>query len=566
VEGATAVSIQFDYPWLLLLAGVLPLMLVLVLLRADRRRRARFERLGDLAVVQRLVPAGVTRATPWRTARLAGACALVGVALAGPRWGLEHTVTNVRGFDMVLALDASLSMLATDERPSRLERVKQEVRRLRAMSTGDRIGLLVFAGRSYVLSPLTVDNGALDLFLDNLDPSIVGQGGSSMSRAIRQGTDLLSLGNSGVDRALIVMSDGEAFEPKEDIVAEARRANEQGISVVMVGFGTTTGSTIPMRAEDGSITRKRDENGEIVVTRYTPELLRAAAEAAHGTFVDAAETDKASRIRQALSTLRTEQRTAIGAETETPRFQWFLLPAVLLLLVDTFLSDLRARSRRGVARQAATAVGAAALAVTAGCTAMREAAAGADDYASKDYPRAVSEYRSAIRHGDARLATLYNFGTALLAMDSVQSTGEALARPMEAPDPELRFRSLFNFGLAYLKRGGTLTTEGGQDDLAVSLGAYKKALLLRSDDPDAKWNYELALRKKHDRDGGGGGGGGNTGQQSPAPNSDAPKPSGGLGQHQAEQILASAAREERDVQAKRQQQGKVEPPKHGKDW
>ena len=118
---------------------------------------------------------------------------------------------------MVLALDASLSMMAQDERPSRLERMKQEVRRLRAMSPGDRMGVLAFAGRSYVLSPLTIDEGALDLFLDNLDPSVVGQAGSSLARTIRQGVDLLTLTNSGADRALVVMSDGEAFEPIEDV-------------------------------------------------------------------------------------------------------------------------------------------------------------------------------------------------------------------------------------------------------------------------------------------------------------------------------------------------------------
>src|SRR6185436_1338999 len=122
------------------------------------------------------------------------------------------------GIDMVFALDASLSMLAADDKPSRLARMKQEVRRLRDMSRGDRVGLIAFAGRSYVLSPLTVDAGALDLFLDNLEPSVVGQAGSSLAKAIRQGTDLLLLTKGGADRALIVMSDGEAFEPVEEVV------------------------------------------------------------------------------------------------------------------------------------------------------------------------------------------------------------------------------------------------------------------------------------------------------------------------------------------------------------
>ena len=125
----------------------------------------------------RLVPIAALRIAEWSRHRgSAFATLLASVAMAGPRWGEEATVLRGEGIDIVLALDASLSMLATDERPIRLERLKQEVRRLRAASRGDRFALLAFAGRSYILSPLTVDEGALDLFLDNLDPSIVGTG------------------------------------------------------------------------------------------------------------------------------------------------------------------------------------------------------------------------------------------------------------------------------------------------------------------------------------------------------------------------------------------------------
>ena len=150
------------------------------------------------------------------------------------------------GVALVLALDASLSMTATDERPSRLERMKQEVRRFRAQSGGDRIALLAFAGRSYILTPLTVDDGALELFLDNLDPSIVGQAGSSLARTITQGVDLLQATQGSGDRALILMSDGEAFEPEAEVAAAARRAGEVGIPIIAVGFGTEQGSTIPL--------------------------------------------------------------------------------------------------------------------------------------------------------------------------------------------------------------------------------------------------------------------------------------------------------------------------------
>ncbi len=558
----------FDYPWILALAVLLPAAVGIVLLRGGRLRRVRLERFGDLDVVSRLMPGALAHSAGWRAARLAGACALAGVALAGPRWGLERNVTRTRGFDMVLALDVSLSMRATDVRPDRLERMKQEVRRLRAMSPGERIGLIVFAGRSYVLSPLTVDEGALDLFLDNLDPSIVGQPGSSLSRAIRQGTDLLSLGSSGADRALVVMSDGEAFEPEADVVAEARRAGEKGISLVTVGFGTTAGSTIPVRAPDGTMTVKRDDRGQVVITHYVPGMLQAAAQAAHGTFIDAAATDKAARIRDALSTLRTQQRTSVGAETRTPRYQLFLLPAVLLLLLDAFLVARTDRRRRGdPLRGPAAAMVAALILVTviSGCAGSRQAAAAATAYRAKQYPEAVALYRSAIEQGDMRPQTIYDYGTASLAADSIQQATDALERVVDLPDAELRFRALFNLGLAHLRRGLAAGPDNGSDDVQAALATYKKALLLRPDELDAKWNYELALHDKKQQSGGGGGGGGG-GNGSPSPES-SQNPSGGLGMNQAAQLLASAAREERDVEARQQQRRtSAEPPPGGKDW
>jgi Ca-activated chloride channel homolog len=556
-------AFSFDYLWLLPLAVLLPVATVWLLRRADRRRRERLERLGEAIIVERLLPPNTYQSRTWHVTRLAVAGALIGIGVAGPRWGAETTVVRARGIDMVFSLDASLSMMATDVRPNRLTAMKQEVRRLRAMSRGDRVGLIAFAGRSYVLSPLTVDAGALDLFLDNLDPSVVGQAGSSLAKTIHQGVGLLLLTKSGADRALIVMSDGEAFEPVEDIIAEARRAGEQGISLVTVGFGSPDGSQIPVR-EGNATTFKRDENGQIVITRYQPELLQAAAQAANGTFIDASQSDKATRVRAALASLRRQQRVTSAGETKTPRFQWFLLPAVLLLILDTLLGERKGRRRRalGAAREAVPVASMIVL-MLIGCARPPGNAAGARAYAAKDYPRAAAIFRGMINRGDRGQETLYNYGTSLLAADSLQSAAEALERAAESRDPELRYRALFNLGLAHLKHGLALPDQQADAPLDAALAAYKKVLLLRSGDMDAKWNYELALREKQQ---GGGGGGGGESNPSPSPESESPRPSGGLGERQAEQLLGSAAREERDVQAKRQRQTRVEPPPGGKDW
>jgi Ca-activated chloride channel family protein len=134
----------------------------------------------------------------------------------------------------------------------------------------------------------------------------------------------------------------------------------------------------------------------------------------------------------------------------------------------------------------------------------------------------------------------------------------------------VRFRALFNLGLAHLKQGLSQQGDAGTPELDAALGAYKKALLMRGADGDAKWNYELALRKKKSGGGGGGGGGGqNSAPQAPqpaAPQAPAPQSSGSLGQQRAEELLNSAARDEQDVQGKKQKQNRATPPPGGKDW
>jgi Ca-activated chloride channel family protein len=460
-------------------------------------------------------------------------------------------------------------MTATDDKPSRLERVKQEIRRLRADARGDRFALVAFAGRSYILTPLTVDDGAIELFLDNLDPSIVGQAGSALSGTIRQGVDLLAATRTGGDRALVIFSDGESFEPQDDAVTEAKRAAEQGVSIVTVGVGTAQGSTIPIREGNG-IVQKRDENGEIVVTRYHPETLRDIAQAANGTFIDAGETDKATKIRRALSRLRGVHRAVESGRSQRPRFQLFVAPLLALLLLDTLLSERRGRRRRAAA--AATAAAAASLLLMLAPVASARADDFADatrEYLAKRFARAATLFRKAIEGGDRRPETLYNYGTALVAADSLTQAADVLERVTKVADPELRYRASFNLGLAQLKLG--LTTKGDTSEAALdaALASYKKTLLMRPTDMDAKWNYELALRKKQSGGGGGGGGssnssGGKSNEQQNQPQSE--RPAGGLGQQQAEQLLNSASRDERAVQGKKQKQNRPQPPPGGKDW
>ena len=564
----------FDHPWALVAAVLLALTLGVLALRIQRGRRKRLARLGNEPVVARLLPAGLSASSGrWRAARLATAGLLAGVAFAGPRWGRQQAAVRVQGYDLVIAMDASLSMTATDVRPSRLELAKQEVRRLRALGATARVGLIAFAGRSYILTPMTVDEGAVDLFLDNLDPSIVGQAGSSLARAIRQGTDLLAATPAGSGRALVVISDGEAFEPEADVVEAGKRAREAGVALVTVGIGTTRGSTIPITGADGKPAQKTDETGAVVITHYTSELLRAAAEAAGGTFIPAEQTDKAARIRAALSSVRASEIASLAGAQRTPRFQWFLAPALFLLLLDSLLADRRRRVRPVGPAAAVTAGAAAALLLIAlipRTARADDAADAASAYRAGHYAQAAMLYRRIVAGGDASPTMVYNLATALIATDSLERAAALLDKLTKTTDPELRYRALFNLGLAHLRQGLAVKGDSAAPELDAAIQAYKQVLLMRSRDADAKWNFELALQKKK-QGGGGGGGGGNEQNPNPKPDPTAPRepqpqPTGSVGQQRAEQILNSAARDERDVQARKQKEGQPTSPPGGKDW
>jgi len=533
-----------QWPWALVLAGVLPILTSWLVSYGLQARAQRLSRLGTPAMIARLAPSLMSHRRWTRVLRAALASLLLGIAFAGPRWGVEQTVVKQEGVDVVLALDASTSMLAADERPSRLASMKQEINRLRDASPGDRFALLAFAGRSYILTPLTVDNRALDLFLTNFDPSIVGQGGSSLASALRQATNLLALGKGETDQAVVLMSDGEGFDNADEVLREARRAREHGLAVITVGFGTAAGSTIPVM-QNRVVTAKRDENGAVVVTRYQPDLLRAIAEEARGTFIDARDQNRAGKVRLALDNLRARPRSLVSGEDLAARFQWFLLGALVLLALDTF-SQTRRRRRRAIAAAATTA---ASLLVIAGCRGTERDKAG---------------------------VAYYNMGTTLLRHDSLAEAIPPLTRASDSKDGEVRHHARFNLGLDYLKQG-LAARDSADVPLDSALYRYKQILEVAVADSDSRWNYELALRKKQSGGGGGGGGagggGGGGGQNSqpnpsPAPSptqAPAPRPVPGMTPQQAEAILNAAEDREADVQGDRQKKNVPAPPR-GKDW
>ncbi|MBI5601348.1 MAG: VWA domain-containing protein [Gemmatimonadetes bacterium] len=555
-----------------------PVLLVFALLVAalgaaaawlwQRRRNERLATLGSDAALERLAPTAKSAAGLRRALRLGAASVLVSVALAGPRWGTAREIIRTRGGDVVLAMDASLSMLADDERPTRLERMKQEVRRFRAASPGDRVALIAFAGRAYVLSPLTSDDGALELFLDNLDPSIVGQPGTALAPAIAGALDLLAAAQGGAGKAVVLLTDGEGFDDRAEAIRAAQRARQQGVRLVTVGFGTEGGSSIPIRTASG-VQAKRDENGDIVITRYAAETLAEVARVADGEFIPADVNDKGTRIARALSSLEARRRAAEAGLAMPARYQWLLGLAVLLLLFDAWHADggrLPARWLPAVLRRRP---GASVVALVAGALAFAPRAAPAQSVADRALEEfragrtaeAVRSFRDAVARGDRTPRTLYNFGTVLLAADSLDAAVDALERASFGAAPALRDRALYNLGLAHLHRARKAEGEERLASVRGALASYRTLLLANPKDADARWNYEIALRLR--RTPPPSGGGAREDEQSlPQPQRD---PSD-MSQQQAQQLLDAAGRDERDTQSRRRRVPQRDRPPGGKDW
>lgn len=341
---------SFARPDWLVLAALLPLAALLLVWLVRRRRIHVAGRLGDPLLLERL-GLGDARRWPWlRLLLLMLAAAALGLAAAGPQWGSETVAGRSEVRNVVLAVDVSRSMLARDVEPSRLERERLLARRLLRELQGDRFGLVAFAGRAYILSPLTVDHGALQLYIDALDPDIVSYGGSALSAAIRQATDLVRGERPGAaERAVVLITDGEALEQEQAVLQAAERAAELGVTVHTVGAGTTGGSLIPR--VDPRTGQDRgfvvDEGGNRVVSRLDEELLRQVAASTGGQYFALDQPGSTERLVDALRDLTREEGERGDRRRRKDRSAWFIGFALLALLGDS-LAERRTGRRAGV--------------------------------------------------------------------------------------------------------------------------------------------------------------------------------------------------------------------------
>ncbi|MEO6068048.1 MAG: VWA domain-containing protein [Gemmatimonadales bacterium] len=488
---------------------------------------------------------------------LAFAGAALACALAGPRWGRTSVTTETRALDLVIAVDVSRSMLAEDQTPSRLGRAIRESRRLVQDLQGDRLGLVAFAGRSYILTPLTIDGGALGLFLDGLDPDIASEGGTRLAPVLAQGRQLLTAsGETGADRVLVVFTDGEGHDSLNEIVAQAEQLRLAGVRLVLVAEGGNTPVRVPVRDSGGTLLQYLpDDAGGIVHTARDDRTLERVADAAEAALVPADLPDQAGAVRDLVRGFR----RAEGSETRTAD----LIPrAWIPMLIAFLLLGLQPLVRRGAAL-----VGLLFALALPGPLAAQRPAEGARSLAAGDARAAARAWLERAGKGGGDTAW-YDAGTAAIAAGEYDVARQALSTAARALDPDLRYRALYNLGTLALQQAATDTAH--RDALLKEAeGHLREALLVQPSSARAKWNLELAVRRQPPPPPQQGGGGN---PPPPPPNEQGPPPpppprprGASLTKGQAEQILNSVEREERDTRARHQRRDRSGGSRE-KDW
>lgn len=520
----------FDAKWLLMLA---PLIAAggAALAWWGRRRRVAATAAWSPGLGAQAALRG--RSAPW----VIGAAVLCGaVAVAGPRGGRASVKTEARALSLVMSVDISRSMLAEDVQPSRLGHAKREARRLVQDLDGDRLGLLAFAGRSYILTPLTVDGGAVSLYLDGLDPDLASEGGTNLAATLNQGLELLEATSEISDRVLVVFTDGETHDSLSAVEEAGAAIKQAGVRLILVGEGTPVPVKIPIRDPSGQLIEyKLDQDGQVVETSLDESVLRAAAEAAGGTVVPASLSDQAGAVRELVAAFKRSPSSESRSADLRPMGWVPLLIGALLLLGQTLL-------RRG----ASLVVLALAVGLPSAAQAQRPSA-GERALSSGDPTSAAGAFLQEAREGSRKDTAFYNAGTAALRAGDLKVARRALLEAAKTTDPGLRYRALYNLGVVNLRAAQADSTL--RDTLVGEAAAQlREALLLEPGSERAKWNLELAERMRPPPPPSGGGG-----QKPPPPQSgQQPKPpdqsntaNRGLTREQAEQILNSVEREER---------------------
>lgn len=333
----------FAAPLYLLLLPAIVGALALLLIWSEQRRRRALAQLGSLPQIRRLMEA-VPRRRRWAERGLwLAATALLMVALARPQWGEEVRVVQREGVQVVIALDVSTSMLATDLKPDRLSRAKLEIADLMERLNGDEVALVLFSGASFVQFPLTSDYNTARGFLERAAPGVISQPGTNLGEAMVTATSAFDQ-ESNAQKVLVILTDGEAHDPA--VLEQAQAAADAGVRIYTIGMGSPDGAPVPQLDLFGNVVgQKVGDDGLPVISRLDEATLQEISTIGGGEY--ALATPSGAHLDMLEGALAALQVGSMGEESEILRIERFQLfvAAALVLLAAASLVPGRRRSR-----------------------------------------------------------------------------------------------------------------------------------------------------------------------------------------------------------------------------
>jgi len=471
--------LHFQYTEYLLSLAAIPVMLLLFFWLVRWKRKAA-RKIGDPGLVRQLTRNYSRSRFAFKLVLFITGFALCGFALATLVEPDGTQKISRRGVDVMIALDVSKSMLAEDIKPSRLDRAKQLVSKLIDNLPGDKIGIVIFAGRAYLQMPMTVDHEAAKMYLSTASPEDVPTQGTVIG-------DALKMCESAFDpkektyKTIILISDGEDHD--DEAIRDARELGKEGIPVNTVGIGSPQGALI-MDPETGQY--KKDDKGNTVITKLNEEELKSIAKNSGGLYQLYSTTNEVSaNIQSQLSGLGREMAANDSSYTSFRQyFQYFLGAGFLLLVVEYFVSEKRRRQLRAVAMVL--------LAVLSGHAAsaqnvQSQVYGGNEAYKKSNFDAAENKYRSALKMAPDDAVANYNLGNTLYRKDNTDQAIQSYDNSIQnASDRKIREKAYYNKGVAYQKA----------KKLPECIDAYENALMLDPADEDARQNLERALKQQ----------------------------------------------------------------------
>ncbi len=328
--------LKFERPELLYLLLLIPLFIILYILVNYLRKRA-MRRFASDSMLEYLMPLRSKRRMWIKFILLLLGFASLITALANPQTGSKMETVKREGIDLFIALDVSNSMLAEDILPNRLQRAKQSISQLIDRLSGDRIGIVVFAGQAYIQLPLTTDYAAAKLFLSTINTNIVAAQGTAIGEAIQAA--LNAFDENERNKAIIIISDGEDHE--ENAIIASREAAAKGVYLYTIGMGLAEGAPIPIYNNYGKQTGyKKDQHNMTVITKLNEALLQQIASEGNGIYV------RASNARVGLDAIFKNidgiDKSLIETKVYTDydnRFQLFIALALFLLIAEMVVAS-----------------------------------------------------------------------------------------------------------------------------------------------------------------------------------------------------------------------------------